>query len=262
MLNKIATVGLVAAIASPAFASETPTISPQKDDGTLLAVEYNVWFQDHETVGKRYVSAQNNLIKLTAYTQDKWIPNVSFEAGKAESNLFAYTESELRAFYEYQYNDNLTFDYGAGIGARYDARHGKIGEATTLDWDAIDPQIAIGLNYKIPQFDGLSVFTSLEKRFNKDNSGFSGGTTTQLGARYVFVAKGQRTISAEIGYRRDIQDHVFAVTKTEEPPEGGDGSGDAKTYEDKTPPPSKTYVDHENRRMISDGFYLGVRMTF
>jgi hypothetical protein len=257
MLNKISTIGLVAAISAPAFASETPKVTPEQDNGTVIAVEYNVWFQDHESVGKRYVSAQNNIIKLTAYTQDKWIPNVSFEAGKAESNLFAYTESELRAFYQYHYNGNLTFDYGAGVSARYDARHGKLGEPTTLDWEAIDPQITVGVNYKIPQFDGLSVFTSLEKRFNEHNSGFSGGTTTQLGARYVFVAKGERTISAEIGYRRDIQDHVFSIEKTEEPPAGGgDGSGEATTQS------ANTYFENENRRMLSDGFYLGVRMTF
>lgn len=261
MLKKLIALSVVSALAAPAFAqdsvSESKTIS---DDGTLISIDYKVWFQDHETMGARYVSAQNNIIKLTAHTQDGFIPNVSLEAGKAESNLFAYTETEFRVFYEYDYSEALSFDYGVGVSARYDARHGKPDDAATLGWNTVDPQFVVGVSYQVPSFTGLTLFSSLEKRVNKDNTGLSAGTTSELGARYVFLNKGNRSIAAEIGYRRDIQQQKFTVTKTKD---DSSEDGDAKAYDDAgAGTGDSTYTEIENRRMIGDGFYLGVRMTF
>ncbi|MCY9861143.1 hypothetical protein OTK49_01185 [Vibrio coralliirubri] len=247
-------VPLLAIACTPAaFATET---APELSNNPDITIDYKVWFQDHETIGKRYVSAQNNLIKVTAHTQDGWMPNFSAQIGKAESNLFGYVNTDLRAFYVYDYSDNLSFDYGAGMSMRYDALHGKQGEASSLEWSAYDPHVALGVTYDIEQMDGLTLFGGFEKRINGESSSFIGGTTTEFGARYTFLEKGSKSITAEIGYRRDIQDADFTVTKTVETPDEG---GDAET---RTEGGGSTYTEVENRRMISDGFYLGVKMAF
>ncbi|KDM90968.1 hypothetical protein [Photobacterium galatheae] len=244
MLKKtIISLTVIAAMSAPAFAADAVKQTKEKPS---LSLDYKIWFQDHETVGKRYVSAQNNLLKATAHTQNGLIPNVSIQIGKAESNLFEYTNTDIRAFYVYDATENLSFDYGAGVSMRYDARHGKQDDPTTLDWDANDPHVALGVSYKLPQFQGLTLFSEFEKRFSEDNESFSGGTTSEFGMRYAFVDKGSRRLSAEIGYRRDIQDAAFTVTKTADGSDVGGASFTAK----------------ENRRMISDGFYLGVNMSF
>lgn len=245
--NTLVSLTVIAAMSAPAFAAEQ--VKQTKND-PLVSLDYKIWFQDHETVGKRYVSAQNNLLKATLHTQNGYIPNVFVQVGKAESNLFAYTNTDIRAFYVYDYNEDLSFDYGAGVSMRYDARHGKQDDEATLDWNAYDPHVSVGVAYKVPQFDGLTLFSGFEKRFNEDNESFSGGTTTELGARYTFVDKGSRSISAEIGYRRDIQDQEFTVHKVTEPSEDGSDAGGVP------------YTEKEDRRMISDGFYLGVSMSF
>lgn len=237
---------VIAAMSAPAFAAEQVKETNSKP---LISLDYKVWFQDHETVGKRYVSAQNNLLKATLHTENGYIPNVSVQIGKAESNLFAYTNTDIRAFYLYEYNENLSFDYGAGISMRYDARHGKQDDEGTLFWNAYDPHLAVGVAYKVPELSGLTLFSGFEKRFSEDNESFSGGTTTEVGARYTFVNKGSRSISAEIGYRRDIQDQEFTVNKVTEASEDGSDAGGVP------------YTDKEDRRMISDGFYLGVSMS-
>lgn len=252
-MNKKLLAPLVATIMASSFASATEI--DKESNGffadTPISVRYNVWFQDHETTGKRYVSAQNNMIQLVGYTQDGFIPNVRLEVGKSESNLFAYTETDLSAYYTYKPTKQIDLDYGFGISNRFDARNGKADDAATLDWNATDPYVMLGASYDLQSFDGLTFFTVLEKRFNEHNTSFSGGTTTEVGARYIFVDKGDRTISAEIGYRRDIQDHKFTVTKTaeEEPTTETSDSG-------------STITEQENRRMLSDGFYIGVTMRF
>lgn len=223
----------------------------EKENNPLISLDYKVWWQDHETIGKRYVSAQNNILKVTAHTQNGFIPNLSVQVGKAESNLFGYTNTDVRAFYVYDFNQQLSFDFGAGMSMRYDALHGKQDDAESLEWEAYDPHLALGISYDVNSFDGLTLFTEFEKRFNGDNDSFMGGTTTEIGARYTFVDKGSRSISAEIGYRRDIQDNKFTVTKVvepEDPPAEKEGSS--------------TITEIENRRMISDGFYMGVKVSF
>lgn len=257
MVKKSLTTALLLTISASAAANITHTKVDATNDNTPVSIRYNVWFQDHETMGKRYVSSQNNMIEFSGYTQDGFIPNVKLEIGKSESNLFAYTETDLSAYYSYDLNKRVSYSFGAGISNRFDARSGKPDDAATLEWDALDPYISLGLAYDVESFDGLSLFTSLEKRYNKDNQSISGGTTTEVGARYVFVDKGDRQISAEIGYRRDIHDHEFDVTKTvedETPPDGGEP--------EPAPAESSTVTVQENRRMIGDGFYIGVRMTF
>lgn len=253
MKNIAITSALLALFASTAHASDT--LSLDNAASPKIGIDYKVWFQDHETGGSRYVSAQNNIIEITGYTQDGFIPNVSAEFSKAESNLYAFTQTDLSAFYYYDVA-GIRFDYGAGVSARYDARNGKEGEATTLDWESITPKLNIGASYDIQALDGLTIFTGFEKRFDGDNTGFSGGTTTELGARYTFVDKGSRSITAELGYRRDIQDKQFSVTKVVETPEekteGDTGTGGS----------TETITSNENRRMISDGFYLGVSIKF
>lgn len=251
--KKMIALGVVSTLSAPAFAMEnTKSVT---DDETLFSIDYKIWFQDHETVGKRYVSAQNNILTLTAHTQAGYIPNVSVEIGKAESNLFAYTEAELRAFYEYHYNSNLSFDYGVGVSTRYDARHGKEDDPSTKEWDTVDPLLSLGVAYHVSGFEGLTLFSSFEKRLNEYSTGFSGGTTSEFGARYTFLEKGSRSISAEIGYQRDIQDQEFTVTKTTEEPA-------ASAVPNSTGGGSSTYSQNETRRMTGDGFYLGVKMTF
>lgn len=242
---------LAIACAPAAFATDTAQSSNTNPD---ITIDYKVWFQDHETIGKRYVSAQNNLLKVTAHTQDGWIPNFSAQIGKAESNLFGYVNTDLRAFYVYEYSKNLSFDYGAGFSMRYDALHGKQGDAASLEWSAYDPHLALGVTYDIEQLDGLTLFGGFEKRFNSDSASFIGGSTTEIGARYTFVETDSKSITAEIGYRRDIQDADFTVTKTVEKPDEG-GESDKRAGE-------STYTEVENRRMISDGFYLGVKVAF
>ncbi len=257
MLKRKIAAALLLTISASASAQLTHISVDNNNDNTPVSIRYNVWFQDHETIGKRYVSAQNNMIEFTGFTQDGFIPNVKLEIGKSESNLFAYTETDLSAFYSFDYNDNISYSFGGGISKRFDARNGKPDDAATLEWDSMDPYIALGLSYDVDSFKGLSFYTGIEKRHNKDNQTFSGGTTTEIGARYVFVDHGDRQISAEIGYRRDIHDHEFTVTKTveeETPPEGGEP--------DPAPAESSTVTAQENRRMIGDGFYIGVRMTF
>ena len=260
-MKKIILVPLIVASLSPlAYASNSTNITESESSGLLgstpVSIRYNVWFQDHETIGKRYVSAQNNMIQFVAYSQDGFIPNFRLETGKSESNLFAYTEMDASAYYTYKPSDRIDLDYGFGISNRFDARNGKLDDEATLDWDATDPYIMLGASYDMENFEGLTVFTSLEKRHNKYNHSISGGTTTELGARYTFVDKGDRHISAEIGYRRDIHDHEFSVTKTAEP------------ESEPTPDPepvlasSSTITEQENRRMIGDGFYIGVTMRF
>ena len=243
----------MASFSSFSFA-EVEDVAQEKQEDPTISIDYKVWWQDHETIGKRYVSAQNNLLKLTAHTQSGFIPNLSIQIGKAESNLFAYTNTDIRAFYVYDFSENLSFDYGVGLSMRYDALHGKQDDPASLKWEAFDPHLAIGATYDISGLEGLSVFTGLEKRFNSDNNGFSGGTTTEIGARYTFVDKGYRSITAEIGYRRDIQDNKFSVTKVVEPEEPTDPP--KRTGE------STTTTEIENRRMISDGFYMGVKISF
>jgi len=230
------------------YASEITWSAISESD---ISVGYNVWFQDHETQGKRYVSAQNNLVELTAHTQMGYLPNFKVEFGKAESNLFAYTQAKVSAFYEKELNDAFVAQYGLGVSARYDARHGKEGEPTTNEWSAYDPYIIGEIAYTVPDFNELTFFAGAEKRFNKHNDDALSGTTAKVGASYTFIQKNGRSISAEIGYIKDVQNQEVDVTKTteSEDPDTGDTV-------------SNTVTVAETAEMIGDGFYLGVNMRF